>query len=155
MPRKRSKNIQPIDMGTQELHRRFTVVPKYSDPTTLSGKVLDGNEVDKLLLHDQIDPVQHGTLNTLHKKMHAFGFIGLKSPSYDGAVHADPAAVTAKKAELMRGAVSLMARMDRHPRIGIHLRKRLVNLVLYDTPWGWDYDKLHDACRGLDDVFQR
>lgn len=155
MSRRKRPETQPLDMGTPQLQRRFTVVPKYSDPTTLTAKILDGSEVDRLLLKDAIDPVQHGTLNTLTKKMHAFGFIGLKSPSYDGAIHADPAQVSAKKAELMRGAVSLIDRMDRHPKIGRALRTRLINLALYDKPWGSDLVNLTEAVKGLDDLFQR
>jgi hypothetical protein len=152
---KRRETKGVIDMGTPELSRRFTVVPRLSDPTTLAGKILDGSEVDKLLLHDVITPAEHGTLGTLLKKLHAFGFIGLKSPSYDGAIHADPAQVSAKKAELMRGAVSLFARMDRHRFIGPVTRKRLINLALYDAPWTSPAVALKQAVRGLDEIFSQ
>ena len=77
---KKPKKTEHADFGTKELARHFTIVPKLSDPTTFTGKVMDGSEIDTLLLHDVITTMQHSTLCTLAKRLHGFGFVGLKSP---------------------------------------------------------------------------
>lgn len=156
MPRKRRPSSSAIDMGTPEMARRFTIVPKLSDPTTLTGKVLDGSEVDRLLLVDAIDPAQHATLNMLAKRLHGYGFSGMKSPDYSSRVHADATLVADKKAESLRGAVHLIDKMDKHPHIGAFRRKKLVNLVLQEAPWGslrHQIEELQYCVRALDDIF--
>ena len=152
----RRRKTDAMDMGTPELARKFTVVPKLSSPTETSMKVLDGNEIDRLLLHDLITPAQHGTLNNLARRLHSFGFIGLKSPDYASRIHADAELVADKKAETIRGAVSLIKKMDGHPSIGRGRREKLVNMVVHDAPWGklrHQVEDLHHCIRALDDIF--
>lgn len=155
MKRKRT-NPAGMDAGTPEMARRFTMVPRLSDPTTTTMKVIDGTELDKLLMHDAITTTQHATLMTLEKRLHGYGFMGVKSPDYSSPIHADAGAVSDKKAEKLRGAVHLVGKMDKHPHIGAHRRKKLVNLVLLDAPWGklrHQIEELHHCIRALDDIF--
>lgn len=153
---KKPKKTEHADFGTKEMARHFTIVPKLSDPTTFTGKVMDGTEIDTLLLNDVINTMQHATLSTLAKRLHGFGFVGLKSPDYSSRIFADATAVSEKKAETIRGAVSLFQKLDLHPHIGSHRRKKLVNLVLEDVPWGklrHQMEELHACISALDDVF--
>lgn len=148
---RRHKQMDGMDQGTPEMARRFTLVPKLSDPTTLTMKNMAGDEVDKLLLNDLITAMQHSTLQTLAKRLHGYGFIGLKSPDYSSPVFSDATEVSARKAETIRGAVSLIAKMDKHMSIGRHRRKQVVNLCLYDAPWAGT--GLSDVILALDDIF--
>src|SRR6478736_2700458 len=126
-----------MDAGTPQMARHFTVVPKLVSPTETTMKVLDGGEIDRLLLHDVINPNHHGTLSMLAKRLYAYGFSGMRSPDYASPpTHLDPELVSAKKAETIRGAVALIKKMDGHPHIQRHRRVKLVNLVLYDAGWG-------------------
>lgn len=155
MPRRKPK-AKGMDAGTPELARHFKIVPKLSDPTTLTMKVMDGSEIDRLLMHDVIDPAQHSTLAMLAKRLHGYGFVGLKSPDYSSRIFADATAVAEKKAESLRGAVHLIDKMDKHPHIGSFRRKKLVNLVLQEAPWGklrHQIEELHHCIRALDDIF--
>jgi hypothetical protein len=152
---KRKKDFSAADFGTPEMGRQFRIVPKLTDNTTMAGRVLDGDEVDKLLLVDAITTVQHATLRTLQKKLLAFGFATLRSPDYSSPIHADATAVADKKANTIRGAVHLFSRMDKHPHIGKHRRKKLVNLVMEDAPWGklrHQMEELHAIIRALEEI---
>lgn len=138
------------DYGTTELRRQFTVVPKLSGPTTMTFKVVDESEIDRLLMRDAIKPSQHATLEGLMRRLHKAGFIGLKSPAYDSPIHADASAVGDRKANLIRSTVMLFARLDK--KIGPPRRKALVDLVLADVPWPGDDQSLLDIISQLDDV---
>ena len=138
--------------------RHFSIVPKLTDPTTLSMKVMDGSEIDTLLLHDVISTMQHATLSTLAKRLHGYGFVGLKSPDYTSPVFSDQSIVSDNKAQTIRGAVHLFDKMDKHPHIGKFRRKKLVHLVLQDAPWGkfrHQVEELHAVINALDDIFMR
>lgn len=153
MKRRKQMPVAGMDAGTPEMARRFTMVPRLSDPTTTTMKVIDGTELDKLLMLDVITTTQHATMLTLEKRLHGYGFMGVKSPDYSSPIHADAGAVSDKKAEKLRGAVHLVEKMDRHKDIGRHRRKKLVNLVLLDAPWGQKLDDLQVCIRALDDIF--
>ena len=156
---KRKRSItNAADFGTPEMARHFSIVPKLSDPTTLTGKVMDGDEIDRLLMQDVISPAEHGTLRSFEKKLHGFGFVSLKSPDYSSPIHADATAVADRKADTIRGAVHLFSKMDKHPDIGPHRRKKLVNMALMDAPWGklrHQIEELHATVEALNDVFLR
>jgi len=119
-------------------------------------KIMDGSEVDRMLMNDSITAAEHGTLMVLTRRLQKFGFMGLRSPAYDSPVHADPELVADKKATVIRGAVSLIDRMDKHPAIGKARRQKLINLVLEDVPWGKLRHQIEDVrhcIRALDDLF--
>src|SRR6478609_8801608 len=151
---KRKKTItEGMDAGSPQMARHFTIVPKLSSPTTTSMKVLDGSEIDELLLKDVINPAEHGTLNSLASKLLACGFSALRSPDYSSPIFSDPSIVSDKKAQALRGAVHLIDKMDKHEKIGPHRRKKLINLVLQDVPWTGDKEELKACVFALDDVF--
>lgn len=156
---KRRKYQQPheaMDVGSPMLARHFTIIPKLSSPTTLAMKVLDSTEMDKLLMNDVLTSAEHGTLVTLAKRLEDCGFSDLRSPAYDSPIHADPSEVADKKADKIRGAVSLIAKMDN--AMGRYNRKKIINLALYSAPWGDKRNQIEDlkhCIRKLDDIFTR
>ena len=158
MARKRKYETvrEAMDPGTPAMARHFTCVPKMIDNNTRAMRVLDGTEIDKLLLDDVINITQHSTLNLFAQKLAGFGMLSLKSPSFEAKVQADASIVSDKKAEALRGAVKLFKRLD--DTIGPYKRKKLVNLALQDAPWGalrHQIEDLHFCIRALDDVLMR
>lgn len=158
MAKKKYSPKQGMDTGSPMLARKFTVVPKLASPTVLTMKILDGTEVDKMLMNDEITPTQHGTLNTLARRLREYGYDDLRSPNYEGVASSDPELVAEKKAEKIRGAVALLDKMDKHHQIGRYRRKKLVNLALVDAPWGDKKAQVEDlkiCIAALDDIFMQ
>lgn len=152
MAKKRKQSDMGMDAGTPEMARHFNIVPRLSSPTTTTMKVLDGNEIDRLLLVDAINPSQHATLTTLANKLLACGFSALRSPDYSSPIFSDPSVVADKKANTIRGAVSIIKRMDNHSLIGKYRRKQTVNLVIQDAPWKGQMEELHAIIRALEEI---
>lgn len=156
---KRKKDIpQPstIDMGTSEMARQFKIVPTYTSHTDRASRVMDGTEVDRMLLNDQLNINQHATLNLLARKMNSYGMGSIKSPDYAGRIMSDPQLVSERKAQALRGAVHLIDKLDKHPHVGKFRRKKLINLVMEDGEWGHLRHQLEElwACVSvLDDIF--
>lgn len=136
------------DYGTDEIKRRFNVVPKLSGPNTMAMKVVSETEIDRMLFNDKITPTQHASLEGLMRRLHKAGFVGLKSPAYDSPIHADASAVGDRKANLIRSVVALFARLDE--KIGAKKRRALVDLVLKDIEW--PDDDLDDIIVRLEDA---
>lgn len=156
--KKEIPTVSTIDMGTSEMARRFTIVPTYTSHTDRASRVMDGTEVDRMLLNDQLSINQHATLNLLARKMNSFGMGSIKSPDYSGRIHSDATLIAEHKAQALRGAVHLIDKLDRHPHVGKYRRKRLINLVMEDGKWGDLRHQLEElwACVSvLDDLFTR
>lgn len=136
------------DFGTTELSKRFKIVPKLTRGSYgLNGKVMDETEIDRLLLEDRIDPNEHSTLEMFLARLHKIGYIGLKSPSYDSPIHADPSGVGDKKANAVRGIIKLMAGLDRS--VGNEKRRALINLVTQDEKFPYPDAELKQCIRSL------
>ena len=146
---------EPKDFGTTELGRRFSVVPKLTSPNNYAGKVVDETEIDRLLLTDRITAAEHATLEGLLKRLHKANFVGLKSPSYDAPLSADPSIVGDRRAQMIRAMVRVITKMDEDKNIGRHKRVALVNMVLMDSPWPGDDASLKLAVQALDTIFSR
>ena len=141
---------KPIDHGPAELGRHFTVVPTFTGPNVMVGRVVDETEIDRLFLKEEINITQHATLAAFTKRLHKTGFFALKSPSYEGFVQMDPAMVGDRKANMLRGMVKIFSALDK--KIGPSRRKALVDLCLKDTPWSGD--DLHECINALDHVMR-
>lgn len=140
----------PKDYGTPEIAKRFTVVPKLSQSSGMHMKVADDTEIDRLLLRDEINMSQHATLEGFMRRLHKMGFVGVRSPDYESPINLDPAQVGDRRANAVRGMVSIFRRLD--DRITPTRRREMVNLCLMDTPWPGDQASLHDCIGALDDV---
>lgn len=154
MAKRKKVDVAAMDPGTPQMARHFKIVPRLTDNVTRAMRVLDGTEIDAMLLRDEITTMQHSTLNLLAQKMHGYGFINLKSPDFSSRVHADATVISDRKAEALRGAVKLFRKMDDH--MGRHRRIKMINLVMMDKPWGrlrHQLDDLHYSIRQLDDIF--
>lgn len=139
------------DHGTPEIARRFTVVPKLTRGNyAFNLRVMNETEIDILLLKGTINANQHSTLEGFFRRLHRMGFVGVKSPSMDSPIFADPALVGDKRAASVRGMVQIFLRLDK--KIGPAQRRSLVNLVLMDVPWPWDDASLMESIKGLDDA---
>jgi hypothetical protein len=141
---------KPIDQGTVELGRHFTVVPTFTGPNVMAGRVVDETAIDRLFLREEINITQHATLMAFTKRLHKYGFFALKSPNYEGFVQMDPTMVGDRKANMLRGMVKIFAALDKE--IGPPRRKALVDLCLKDTPWSGD--DLHRCINALDRVMR-
>lgn len=139
------------DHGTNEIARRFTVVPKLTRGMYgYNAKVVDETEIDRLVLRGIISPTQHGTLEGFLRKLHKLGFVGIKSPNLDSPVYADPTIVGDKRAQAVRGVVKIFMRLDE--KMGAEKRRALVNLVLMDAPWPGDDASLLESIGWLEDA---
>lgn len=142
-----------MDAGSPMMAKHFSIVPKLSSPTTMVMKVMDNGELDSMLMHDTITTNEHATLCTLAKKLRDFGYSDLRSPNYESRIHADASGVADKKADTIRGAVALIGKMD--TAMGRFNRKKLINLALYDAPWGDDTNSLKECIAHMDNIFIR
>lgn len=147
MAKNRKDQDGTIDFGAPGLGRHFTVVPKLTRGLHgFNAKVVDETEIDRMLLHDRITSSQHATLEALMMRLHRMGFVGVKSPNYDAAVHVDPATLADRKARTLVGMVGIFAGLD--AAIGRERRFALVNLLLKDTPW--PFGDIADCITALD-----
>lgn len=142
--KRRGAEREFADTGTPELSRQFSVVPKLSGLYTMTGKVIDETEIDRLLLADRITAAQHAALENFMSKLHAANFVGVKSPDYSSRIHLDPSAVGRKRAERILRVVKIFQRLDGKPN-GRAIRVSLVNLCLLDKEWPGTDDMLHRA----------
>jgi hypothetical protein len=146
-----NKDDDKTDYGTREIARQFTVVPKLTRGLYgYNSRVVDETEIDRLLLRGIINSAQHSTLEGLMRRLHRMNFVGIKSPSLDSPVYADPAIVGDKRAQAVRGMVKIFLRLDE--KMGADKRRALVNLVLMDAIWPGDDASLLDSITYLEDA---
>jgi hypothetical protein len=138
------------DWGTPELARRFSVIPKLSLSNGYSGRVVDDTEIDRLLVRDEINSLQHSLLVALLKLLRDASFGGLKSPDLNSVFAADPVGMADRKAKAVYKMVNFTKALDR--RAGRPARIALINLVLLDVPWDCP-TSLADAILALQDIF--
>lgn len=145
------KNYSPKDYGPPELARRFTVVPRLSLTNGFTGKVVDDNEVDRLLMRDEINALEHSLLVAMFRALRHASFVGLKSPDFNAVAAPDPVRMADRKALAVRRVAGLMIALDR--QVGSRLRCALVDLVLLDRPWPYPSALLHEGILALQHVF--
>lgn len=75
-----------MDIGTSELHRRKRTRLEKSRSGTARIRVLDGNEIDKLLWSDKITPEQHSLLTGFQVDAHRAGLLGLRAAPLEARV---------------------------------------------------------------------
>lgn len=138
------------DYGTPGLARHFTVIPKLSMSDGYHGKVADDTEVDRLLLTDTIDPMQHSLLIAMFRVLKAGSFVGLRSPDFNAVSAPDPAGLAERKARAVRSVTALFTALDR--KVGRTMRCALTDLVLLDKPWPSGLS-LADGILALQDIF--
>ncbi len=143
-----AKEIEPKDYGTPEISRKFTViVPRFANR---SAKVMDETKIDQYLLIGWITQQQHSALEGFMRRLHKASFVGVKSPSYEAPMSADPSLISEKKAKAVRNIVGLFNALDIH--MGYENRNRLVNLVLSDHEWPSTKENLQKTIKILEDV---
>lgn len=148
---KKSKE-NPEDMGTPEISKRYRVIPVLTrGQFGMNAKVVDETEIDRLLLEDHINPSQHAALENFLNRLVRGGFVGLKSPSYDAPISADPAMVAARKSEAIRAASHMIGHLRRV--VGRNKTDSLMNLVLMDKKWELPIAELHSCVNLMERYF--
>lgn len=153
---KKKKPISdPIDLGTRELGRRFTVVPTLVRGPSggMNGRVMDDTELDRLLLKDVISTAQHATLMGFMRRLQKASYVGVRSPSLEAPVQGDASSIADRKAHLVRAIGRVLSALDK--KIGPSGRKSLIDLVLMDIAWPGDPTTLHVAVTALDVVMTK
>ena len=139
------------DYGTPELGKRFTIVPKLTRGLYgYNAKVVDEHEIDRMLLRDEITGAQHSILEAFVDRLHAVGFLALRSPEYDARISGDPSIIADNRAKRLRRIVRVFMALDR--KVGHVKRRALVDLCLQERPWNGDKPSLSDAVRVLGSV---
>jgi hypothetical protein len=146
-----SSTRQRADYGTPELARRFSVVPKLSMSSGYNGKVIDDTEIDRLLMKDTINSMEHSLLVALFRVLRSASFVGLKSPDFNAISAPDPVGIADRKAFAVRRMASLTIVLDR--QAGRAVRCALIDLVLLDRPWPLGPALLHHGILALQNVF--
>ena len=67
---------ETIDLGTSELHKRHSTRAERRRSGTICIRVLDGNQIDRLLWTDLITPEEHSVLTGFQLDAHRAGLIG-------------------------------------------------------------------------------
>ena len=68
-----------MDSGTNEIHKRLTTRVERRRNGTVCIRVLDGNQVDRLLWTDQITPEEHSVLTGFQLDAHRAGLVPLRA----------------------------------------------------------------------------
>lgn len=68
-----------MDTGTAEIHKRLTTKAERRRSGTVCIRVLDGNQVDRMLWSDQITPEEHSVLTGFQLDAHRAGLIPLRA----------------------------------------------------------------------------
>ena len=68
-----------MDTGTTELHKRLSTRIEKRRSGTVCIRVLDGNQVDRLLWTDQITPDEHSVLTGFQLDAHRAGLMSLRA----------------------------------------------------------------------------
>lgn len=65
-----------MDLGTPEIHHRHLTRVERRRSGTICIRVLDGNQIDRLLWADQITPEEHSVLTGFQLDAHRAGLVG-------------------------------------------------------------------------------
>ena len=146
----RHNQKEAIILGTPELQAKHTIVPKLRNMWDYHAKVIDGCELDKLLMEGKINPSAHNTLDRFAAILHRSGF--LKSHSIDWANpggQIDPSLSAAKKSQSVLKMVKIMEYLDR--KAGRQARMSVVNMIILDQHS--DLIHVNAVVSALDDYF--
>lgn len=124
------------------------MVPLLTRGFEVSARVVDETEIDRLLLKGDITPSQHAALENFLAKLIKGGFVGLRSPSYDAPISADPALIADRKSEAIRDATRILSHLQK--TIGKSQTNGLMNLVLSDRPWLFGKADLEKAVQEIE-----
>lgn len=143
----RSEGREPVDTGTTELHKRQVTRVERRRSGTVCIRVLDGNQVDRLLWSDKITPEEHSVLTGFQLDAHRAGLMpiraaNLQKVSGGGHEMSDIEAILRLK---HAKACSLLS-----VRVGIGGLHRVLSICIDDRPaLDADLPLLRQACEVL------
>ncbi len=151
------KNTPPtrkaIYLGTPELQNRYTIVPKLRNLWEYHAKVIDGCELDSMLIEGKINHSQHNTLERFSAILHRAGYAKIGSVDLSNAsVKLDPSYVADKKSKAMMRIVKMMNYIEKEA--GRVPRLSVINMIVTDTPIQ-DIKHLHKVVNALENYFSR
>ena len=148
MAKKKKVTGDPIDTGSDMIHKRYTVVPRLT--RGLHGynmRVMDETEIDKMLLHETIDVDQHSLLEQFLKRLMKAQFSPLRSPDFSSSPKGDATRIADQRALAIRSVTGVFSALDKS--ITAPHRIALVSLVLEDQKWPFESDALSVALSAL------
>lgn len=98
------------DNGTAELSQRKTVIPRLKGGSGYNYNlhVVDGDEIDRLLLVGLIDVPGHSTLNSFKVMLHRSKMLGPATPSFEKRGTSAPGHISQQVAEALAGVQRVM-----------------------------------------------
>lgn len=142
---------EPIILGTQEFQAKYTIVPKLRNLWDYHAKVMDGCELDSMLLVNKITTPQYNTLGRFAAILHRAGYATIKSvdlSSPGGQI--DQSRAADKKSKQMMRLVKMMTYLDNNA--GKRERLNVINMIILDTPIK-DINHLNKMVVALDEYF--
>lgn len=129
---KKRPTRETIDTGTRELSKRRRLKPQRIGTTT-HVRVLDGNEIDRLLCDDLLTPEQHSVIVAFQGDMHRSSLLGLKAQDYGRPMGggSNPE-MSLKEAAILQRVGRAIECLD--VRVGTEARMILLRVVMEDLP---------------------
>jgi len=124
---------EPIILGTQEFQTKYTIVPKLRDLWNYHAQVMDGCELDSMLLSNTISTTDYNTLGRFAAILHRAGYATIKSVDLSSAGgQIDQSRAADKKSKQMMRLVKMMNYLD--DNAGKVARLNVINMIILDVP---------------------
>lgn len=130
MGKRRKTVVEPIDPGTYELSQRHKLRPEKKYGGAVHIRVLDGNEIDKLLWSDQISPDEHSTLVGFQVDLHRASLLGPRCSVLEARVSGRQHDVSQAEAMARLKVNQTIGYLQKH--VGCEQTNQVVDLCLSD-----------------------
>lgn len=94
-----ARRRDPVDTGTVELSARHVVRPERKNNGATYVRVMDGNNLDKLLLGGDLSPEEHSILTGFQVDLHRANLLGPQASTWDARVSTSLFTLTSSEAE--------------------------------------------------------
>jgi hypothetical protein len=125
------KQKETVVLGTPEFQTKYTIVPKLRNLWDYHAKVIDGSELDRLLIEEIVTPSQHNTLERFAAILNRAGYARYSSIDLSGSGHFDPSHAAEKKSKSMLRIVKILEYVDK--KAGKKARMDMVNMLTVDS----------------------
>ena len=146
MSKKPRKGRDPIDTGTTELGLRHRTKPERRASGSVHIRVLDANEIDKLLYRDDLTPEEHSALVGFQLDLHRANLLGPRASTWDARVSSSGFDITGTEAIFRLKANRCVEHVSK--RAGPVVLRDILGLCLEDRPVA-DVPGLKSGCRAL------
>lgn len=142
---------EAIDFGTPERQSKATIVPcLYSRSYDYHARVMDGTEIDRMLMRGGITPNEHNTLERFSEELRRAGYLSIRSIDLSDPIQSsDPSHLADRKAGKLVRVVMLIRAIDQ--AVSRKERDALIDLCLMDREV--KIPSLFKAVRAIDNFF--